>query len=98
MPSALAESTRLEGVGGEWHYEIEPRRGRLHVNVQHGRKAGSGAELLILTLTARGPISSEKGEGVADLASGLDLGRAIIVKSFAALCSDKALQYWERIS
>src|SRR5262249_37455644 len=74
---------KLESVSFEWHSEISPRMGRLHVQVQHGiTESESKTELLIITLTARGPISHGKVEGVVDVDTGLNLGRATIVKAF----------------
>jgi len=81
----------FESLGGLWHYEIEPRRGRLHVNVKHGMKAGSTEpELVVLTLTARGPSGDE---GLA-LEEGLDLGHEVIVRSFNGLISPEARRAW----
>ena len=85
---------RFESFGGEWHLVIEPNRGRLHVAIRHG-KVGKpeGSEVLVLQLTARGPIDEEKGW---DLDSGLKLGHETIVRSFAAMTSDAAHEYWGR--
>ena len=88
-PARMAD-TILESINGEWHYEIPDRRGRLHVQIQHGKKEESGPEVLILTLTARGPVKGDE-----DFMSGLNLGRATIVRGFAELCSDEALKHWE---
>ena len=35
LPTKTTE-VKLESFGGEWHFEIEPNRGRLHVNISHG--------------------------------------------------------------
>lgn len=88
------EQTVFESMSGEWHYEISPRRGRLHIELQHGRRgSANGEELLILKLTARGPLDS-----VANgLQSGLQLGHDTIVGSFHALASDKARAYWKEL-
>ncbi|UCC30924.1 MAG: TIGR04255 family protein [Phycisphaerales bacterium] len=85
---------RFESFGGEWHMVIEPNRGRLHVAVRHG-KIGEpgGAEVLVLQLTARGPLGQEKAR---DLDSGLRLGHETIVRSFAAMTSDVAHRHWRR--
>ena len=85
---------RLESLGGQWHYEIEPQRGRLHVNVSHGwRKKPDECELLVLNLTARGPVGS-RGEDGLGLDEGLQLGHEIIVKAFRDLTSKRAQEYW----
>jgi uncharacterized protein (TIGR04255 family) len=86
----------LESVGNGWHYLIEPQRGRLHVDFHHGHAGEpAGPEILVLTLTARGPVrEGEEGFGVDD---GLNLGHSVIVKSFANITSDEVQRYWERI-
>jgi uncharacterized protein (TIGR04255 family) len=90
----LGAEIGLESVQGQWHYEIRPRRGRLHVALVHGRTPGlEGSELLVLTLTARGPISHS-----TTLDDGIRLGHDVIVHSFASLTSDAARQYWEQVS
>src|SRR5262249_22055122 len=67
--------TSLENFNGEWHYEIPPKRGRLHVRLQHGYLK---SEVFILSLTARGPISDATGEAL-DLHQGLNLGHETVV-------------------
>ena len=86
----LPSCVRMETFGGAWHYEIEPQRGRLHVEVSCVR-AGSpqGPQTLRLMLTARGPASDERAVG-----DGLSLGRQAIVKTFKEITSDHAHQYW----
>jgi uncharacterized protein (TIGR04255 family) len=94
LPRADLSSARLETFGGEWHYEIPPRLGRLHVQVQHGRQAApTGQEVVTLTLTARGPTKSgDKQDG--NLADGLTRGHAVVVQAFQELTSDAAHEYW----
>jgi hypothetical protein len=85
---------RLEGFGGEWHYEIPPQLGRLHVQAQHGRLATPDVqEVLTLTLTARGPAGSG-GKQSLDLDAGLNRGHAAVVQAFKALTSKGAHEYW----
>lgn len=83
-----------ESFSGEWHFVIPEKRGRLHVRWQHAFKADDQhRELVVLTLTARGPL-----EGVNDetqrILEGLDLGRKTIVQTFAKLMSQEANVYW----
>ncbi|MEX0643608.1 MAG: TIGR04255 family protein [Pirellulales bacterium] len=88
------ESLRLESLAGQWHYEITPRRGRLHVEWTHSRRDESkDAEAIILTLTARGPLSEENRTGEAVL-GGLDLGHETIIRAFPALVTDEANTFW----
>lgn len=90
--SASSQETRLESVTGEWHFEIEPERGRLHVNLQHGKLNEGKQELLVVQLTARGPINAERSGW--DLASGLQLGHHALVRTFFDACSQAALDHW----
>jgi uncharacterized protein (TIGR04255 family) len=83
-----------ESFGGEWHFIIPEHRGRLHVAWQHGRKTEpKEEELIVLTLTARGPLDPNQA-AVQPVLSGLDLGRATIVRSFNDFMTNKANRYW----
>lgn len=87
-----------ESFGGEWHFVIPQRRGRLHIQWQHGKgardaKQDEANDFIRLTLTARGPIA-ESGDEVQSIREGLDFGRATIVRSFRDLMSDGANRYW----
>jgi uncharacterized protein (TIGR04255 family) len=89
---------KLENFGGEWHYEIESNKGRLHVNVAHGwQKEPSGTELIILNLTARGPLPSTEN-GIQSLEEGFRIGHETIVRSFKELTSEKAHEFWGLIN
>ncbi|MCD4825083.1 MAG: TIGR04255 family protein [Phycisphaerae bacterium] len=88
--------TRLEGFGGHWHFEIEPKRGRLHVELQHAYVgAPEKEEALIMKLTARGPIDKEK-DIMASINEGLNLGHKVIVQAFVDLTSQRAHEYWNK--
>lgn len=96
LPSVIdcPESVELESCAGEWHFEIKPQVGRLHIQLGHGRSSVENSEdLLRLRLTARGPIGGTEGNGL-DLGQGLDLGREIIVTTFKAITSESAHEYW----
>jgi uncharacterized protein (TIGR04255 family) len=96
LPSVIdcPESVALESCAGEWHFEIKPQLGRLHVELRHGRSGVEcGEDLLRLTLTARGPIAEIEGNG-PDLSKGLDLGRETIVTTFKAITTESAHAYW----
>lgn len=83
-------AVRLESFGGEWHFEIEPRRGRLHVHLSHVRvPAPDHGEQLRLTLTARGPATN-----IESMREGLHLGRRAIVLTFKDITSPEAHAYW----
>jgi len=83
-------NVRFEGFGGAWHYEIEPQRGRLHVNASLVSLGSEEIkEAMRLTLTARGPASDK-----SSLGEGLDLGRKAIVTTFKEITSADAHSYW----
>jgi uncharacterized protein (TIGR04255 family) len=84
-------STILESIGGEWHYQIPPQKGRLHISVKHGRKAKQ--ESLLINLTARGPLTDEDKKD--HIEEGLDLGHRVVVNAFRDITSEKAHEYWE---
>ena len=84
----------LESFGGQWHYEIQPHRGRLHVELSHGlRKQPAEQEIIVLTLTARGPIHSAD-DGGPNLNQGLSIGHESIVRAFVDLTSEEAHECW----
>jgi uncharacterized protein (TIGR04255 family) len=83
-----------ESFSGVWHFVIPPNRGRLHVQWNHSITSDQQAgEIVVLTLTARGPLSA-KSDAVAAALDGLDLGRETIVRAFCELMSDRANQHW----
>lgn len=93
-PRWAIRGTRLESVGGEWHCEIEPRRGRLHIVLQHVRAgSASGPEVLQLQTTARGPVRKEPNW---DLDAGLRLGHDVIINAFLEMTSQQAQVAWGR--
>ena len=91
-PSA-AEGLRLESVAGTVHMEIEPRLGRLHVELEHAvrRSGDSDEEILVMQLTARGPVDSPEEESLFE---GLNRGRLAIVDTFARFTGADAHKRW----
>lgn len=90
-PPPLPMVVGPESLSGAWHFEITPKQGRLHVEIRHGRRTmPDDKEILIITLTARGPLNA----GTLDYHAGLNLGREVIVQGFTALTSEKAHQKW----
>ena len=83
----------LESCGANWHYLFPDNTGRLHVDLSHGFGGidDDAQELLVLQLTARGPVDDEHS-----LDDGLELGHAGIVRGFAEITGDDAHQMWER--
>lgn len=94
-PGGRPGGVPLESFGGEWHYEIPPRRGRLHVSVQLARVGNDPTPVLLLQTTARGPIGTQ---GAASLEEGLELGHGAAVETFVEITSDKAHKAWGRSS
>lgn len=88
-------NTLLTTMSGKWHFDIPDQRGRLHVELSHGKQSGPDGtpELIVLKLTARGKAVSMH-DGELSLYSGLDLGREVIVKGFADLTSKTAHDHW----
>ena len=84
-----------ESFGGEWHFVIPEKRGRLHVNWQHGITSEPAVrELVVVNLTARGALDKADADIVPTVSAGLDLGHETIVRSFAKLMSSEANKYW----
>ncbi len=95
-PVGPVEGLVLEALGGTWHFEITPRRGRLHVEIQHGFSGSpEGPEILVMKLTARGPVP-ESVTPQQGIDAGLNLGHDRIVSAFRELTSPEAQAYWNR--
>jgi uncharacterized protein (TIGR04255 family) len=91
---AASPGVRLETSSGEWHYEIQPARGRVHLSVQHVKtEGGAGAEVLAFQLLARGKVSEEPGWSLDE---GLGRGHDEISRLFIELTSPEAQQAWGR--
>lgn len=61
--SSILIQPQLESFGGEWSFLPNELAGRIHVKLNHARLgAQDGPEAIVLTLTARGPISSSTSE------------------------------------
>ena len=91
-PRISMDSVSRQSVSGEWHFEIKPHRGRLHVSCQHAKLADVGQEVLVVQLTARGSIGSNNSD--LSLSQGLELGHRVLVRTFFDVCSESALAYW----
>ena len=91
-PRTSVDAVSRQSVSGEWHFEIRPQKGRLHVNFQHAKLAEVGQEVLVVQLTARGSVDSNDSD--LSLSQGLELGRHVLVRTFFDVCSESALAYW----
>jgi uncharacterized protein (TIGR04255 family) len=90
-PSKPASHVICEGISGTWRFEILPRKGRLHVAIQHARN-NEGQEVLLMNLTARGPVVT--GDYESDLSFGINIGHDALVRTFCHISSDAALAFW----
>jgi hypothetical protein len=81
----------LEHRGAEWCYEIEPKRGRLHIAARPGRWGDDKRDSLLLQMTARGPVG--KG-GAESLRAGLDLGHEAAVGAFLRVVDKDTQRRW----
>lgn len=95
LPSLFSNLFPTEGLGivlehraAEWSYEIEPKRGRLHIAARSGRWGDEKRDCLLLEMTARGPVG--KG-GVETLRAGLEIGHEAAFGAFLRVV-DKDLQ------
>jgi uncharacterized protein (TIGR04255 family) len=84
---------QMESLAAEWHYEIKPRAGRLHLKLATGRIAqpAGNIEVLIVNTTARGPVKPAETDALYE---GLDRGHRELVAVFKTLTSDFAQNSW----
>ncbi len=82
---------RFATYSGEWHFEIEPKLGRVHVRVAKMIANHLEAPVLYLSLIARGEIGPN---GSPDLATGMDLGHDACIRLFLELTSPAAHHAW----
>jgi uncharacterized protein (TIGR04255 family) len=87
-----APGLALENRAAQWSFEIQPKRGRVHIAAQVGRWRDQEKDSLLVDTTARGLIG--KG-GATTLREGLDLGHDVSVQSFLAMTSDDIKRRWE---
>ena len=80
-----------DGIGGEWRFEIRPKRGRLFVRIGTKMKKEDESPCVVMTLMARGPVEA----GVTSLDEGLELGHKTITDAFDRLTSTSAHKFWE---
>jgi uncharacterized protein (TIGR04255 family) len=99
LPGLLSSNTKLgpaklESIRGEWRGEIGKQLGRLHLAIRGQERpleAGGIEKLLVLHMTARGPM-----EVGADPCDGLDVGHDAIVSAFLDMTSTEAQEHWGR--
>jgi uncharacterized protein (TIGR04255 family) len=85
-----AEGSRLHST-----FLLPDRAGRLHVKIQHARRARDSAEIIVLDLTARGIGFAGSGLSMDDWFS---MAREWIVRGFTDLTSTTMHELWGRTS
>lgn len=100
LPGLFGHMVSLPNLGTEsasagLRLEIQPRAGRLHVDANYGISGSpeEGVEVLSLQFTARGAVDLGNTDGYTN---GLNLGRSVIVQTFAAITGSEAHQRWGR--
>ena len=83
----------LDNFGGSWQSIIKNDFGRLYIKINRAKILPDGPEIIIIEITARGPISKERG---ISLEQGFDIGHECIVKAFTDMTSDNAHSHWKR--
>lgn len=78
-----------DGLGGEWRYEIEPKKARLYVRIGMTVRKDDEVPCVVLTLASRGPV----GNGTS-LNEGLRLGHDTITKAFDSFTTAEAKEIW----
>jgi hypothetical protein len=78
-----------DGIGGEWRYEISPKRGRLYIKL--GTTTKEEIPCVVMTLIARGAIN-EAAENSID--EGLNLGHLMITNAFSRVTTLAAQRSW----
>ena len=98
LPGLFGQQFPTDGLGislehraAESSYEIQPKRGRLHVAAGPGRAEESRVDSLLLQMTARGPVG--KG-GASTLREGLDLGHEAALNAFLRMVSEDTKKRW----
>lgn len=93
----------LKGLHGEWVWDHAEPQARLVVSPAPATR--SNQHLLMLTLTARGPVDqadpaadsiTSSSDSLSAYETGLNLGHRLIVNTFDTLGSENAKKHWER--
>jgi len=74
---------------GTWHFEIEPKRGRIHVQVAKMLVNRESDPVLFLRLTARGELAADGSWQAA-----MDVGHDSCVQLFSEITSAEAKRSW----
>lgn len=80
---------KLEERVAYWTYEIPPQRGRLYIAANRGRVIENQKDVLLLKMTARGPVSKPNDPNPK---KNFELGHEIILKTFMSVTDWKLFQ------
>lgn len=83
------EHLSLDAFESQWHFEIHPRRGRLHVQLRQA--IVDKQPVLVWTQTSRGEPESTDWPG---LEAGLRIGHDAIIEAFEKFSSETAKSQW----
>lgn len=93
----------FRGFHGQWVWESPDPPARLYIEPRPGRSDLHAQQLLLLNLTARGPITSPTDDAEANrpmaidrIASGMEYGHRLIVSAFDTIASPIAKTEWGR--
>jgi uncharacterized protein (TIGR04255 family) len=93
FPATAGADAIGETLSADWRFSLAKERARLYVSLRHAKTAPKNDEVLMLTLTARGPIDAASGLNAQD---GFELGHKVIVSTFTAMTSPEAHKRWKR--
>lgn len=101
---AAVEGAELRGFHGQWVWELADPPARLYVEPKPARSAEEPhQDILLLSLTARGPVSLPASESkvaldsaVKAIETGIGSGHNWIVSTFDKIASDGAKKIWGR--
>jgi len=100
------DGAKLRGIQAQWVWESADPQARLYVEPRPGRTRNgeeSRGDVLLLSLTARGPVGKVPGElqeanfpDMGPIESGIHFGHDLIVTTFDKTASYEARAFWER--
>lgn len=88
------QGSKFEAINSRWAFYLKPLGGRLSIGLMTARSSqdDSATDLLVLTTTARGPITSPELDTMLER---LKSGRTVVVDAFKRATSDEAKAYWK---
>lgn len=94
VPASSLPNIDFDNFRGNWQSIISDEYGRLYIDFSRGKiLTEDGPEIIVIEITARGPISKEKG---ISLEQGFKIGHECIVTAFTEMTSESAHLHWKR--